>query len=804
MIPSRGALRHFAAVLCLAGFAGAVRGQCYPGIIEETPPAGPGHLSKQILRYDRDGAGPEQPMLVSLGGPGVTSFHGVRALDYADQRWYSPGEATMVIDIALCGVAYGATAQDDGPFLAVTAGPGSQSSTPPLSPPGNRVYVFDGASWQRLPDLPGYAGRAITSIDPDGDGPRPRTLAVVMDWYEPLENDTPSLCQVMMLEEDGTWRGVGGTQPSGGRLLSWDPDGADGPQHESLYFAYTPTTSPRTWCSKVDRWDGTEWVSLDISCSTVNNIRTVDFDGAGPELAKLALIGRTSRDGRWMNAPIAVFDGEEWEAIPGPSEFFLRDAILCPDGSILAEGGASSGSSEFLRFVRTEGVWSQKQRVLPRNSSGTGVSTLAVIRDDGDPRGYRTFGTTMDHSAGGGLAEIPPLPVVNSSTFFLFTPGRGFNGRVTDAAVLPDGSLVVTGDFTSVDGILSPFIAKRDSAGRWHSMWDSNWGSVPWGLSVLRDGRVLATRVWSIAPPYTMQHDGESWTPYAGIAATAFAERFIESDNGIVTLLNYTNLATGAFGDIAQLREGNLTFPGRFLDNPLVVVLANGDLICSVASIPTLAGFETGLAHWDGNQWTALGTGDQRAKNLRLLDDGTLVGITQANRISRWNGESWAVDPRLPTTGLNSTWLYWFDVVGPNTFIGAGSIRDPGTGFVSSAVYINDNVWEGVVAGSGSSVSSPKRALALPDGTALILGDLRLNGLNHVPTHYGIYQLSACNTCSPCVADWDESGGVDFADVAAFFVDYEQGNRCADVDDSTGVDATDMAIFFTAYEAGGC
>lgn len=49
-----------------------------------------------------------------------------------------------------------------------------------------------------------------------------------------------------------------------------------------------------------------------------------------------------------------------------------------------------------------------------------------------------------------------------------------------------------------------------------------------------------------------------------------------------------------------------------------------------------------------------------------------------------------------------------------------------------------------------------------------------------------------------------DASPADTADVAAFFADYEQGNRCADVDDSTGVDPVDMAIFFQAYEVGGC
>ncbi len=60
------------------------------------------------------------------------------------------------------------------------------------------------------------------------------------------------------------------------------------------------------------------------------------------------------------------------------------------------------------------------------------------------------------------------------------------------------------------------------------------------------------------------------------------------------------------------------------------------------------------------------------------------------------------------------------------------------------------------------------------------------------------------NTCSPCPADFDDNGGVDGSDLAAFFIDFEQGLACADVDQNGGVDGGDIAAFFTVFEAGGC
>lgn len=58
--------------------------------------------------------------------------------------------------------------------------------------------------------------------------------------------------------------------------------------------------------------------------------------------------------------------------------------------------------------------------------------------------------------------------------------------------------------------------------------------------------------------------------------------------------------------------------------------------------------------------------------------------------------------------------------------------------------------------------------------------------------------------CPPCAADYNGDGGVDGADLAAFFADFEAGLPCADVDGNGGVDGVDLATFFALFQAGGC
>ena len=58
--------------------------------------------------------------------------------------------------------------------------------------------------------------------------------------------------------------------------------------------------------------------------------------------------------------------------------------------------------------------------------------------------------------------------------------------------------------------------------------------------------------------------------------------------------------------------------------------------------------------------------------------------------------------------------------------------------------------------------------------------------------------------CPANAADYDQNGGVDGGDIAAFFADFESGAACADVDQNGGVDGGDIGAFFACFEAGGC
>lgn len=63
--------------------------------------------------------------------------------------------------------------------------------------------------------------------------------------------------------------------------------------------------------------------------------------------------------------------------------------------------------------------------------------------------------------------------------------------------------------------------------------------------------------------------------------------------------------------------------------------------------------------------------------------------------------------------------------------------------------------------------------------------------------------LGPCPAAS-CPADFNNDGGVDGADVEAFYIVWEAGEAGADVNGDGGIDGGDVETFFAAWEAGGC
>lgn len=78
------------------------------------------------------------------------------------------------------------------------------------------------------------------------------------------------------------------------------------------------------------------------------------------------------------------------------------------------------------------------------------------------------------------------------------------------------------------------------------------------------------------------------------------------------------------------------------------------------------------------------------------------------------------------------------------------------------------------------------------------------SGLPWLPQFYTNMVECGLVCCPACAADFNQDGGVDGADVEAFYLVWEGGEPCGDVNEDGGVDGGDVETFFVIWENGGC
>ena len=119
------------------------------------------------------------------------------------------------------------------------------------------------------------------------------------------------------------------------------------------------------------------------------------------------------------------------------------------------------------------------------------------------------------------------------------------------------------------------------------------------------------------------------------------------------------------------------------------------------------------------------------------------------------------------------------------------------------------------------SVAQPATSILIPAGTFVaghpyafsLTHSSRLSGTDATqplqPGTLGSFDLTTIATGGaiappPCSADFNQDGGVDGADVEAFFLTWTSGEPAGDVNQDGGVDGGDIETFIVQWENGGC
>ncbi|MBS0197770.1 MAG: M36 family metallopeptidase [Planctomycetes bacterium] len=103
---------------------------------------------------------------------------------------------------------------------------------------------------------------------------------------------------------------------------------------------------------------------------------------------------------------------------------------------------------------------------------------------------------------------------------------------------------------------------------------------------------------------------------------------------------------------------------------------------------------------------------------------------------------------------------------------------------------------------TGPGGDSPIHAYTVPSTGTYYISVFAASGTGG---YFGVAYLSTNTRPLPlCFADFNQDGGVDGADVDAYFAAWELGQPDADVNQDGGVDGGDVGTFFAAWEAGVC
>jgi len=437
---------------------------------------------------------------------------------------------------------------------------------------------------------------------------------------------------------------------------------------------------------------------------------------------------------------------------------------------------------------------------------------------------------------------------------------NGFTVRAL--AVMPDGTLVAGGDFTTAGGNLANRIARWNGI-TWSPLGSGFTDSVN-ALAVLPNGDLVAggsfLKAGTVTTNFIARWNGSTWSAF-GTGPTPGFDTVV---NALAVLPNGDLIAGGDFTATATSLPlqhvarwtGSAWAPlGSGVGNAFdyvaaLAVLPNGDLIASgVFSTPTNV-----IARWNGSAWLPLGAGitGSGVVSLTVLPNGDLIagglitgaGGTSASNIARWNGGTWSA----LGAGVGPTIVYTVGVLpGGDAVVGGLFAKAGGVTANNIARYNFD---------AASIASQPQNAIACTTGNAMfavapagtgpftfqwqiesapnvwtnanngtlpypggtitassVTSDTLLLSLNVLPTAPPVrFRCVVANTCGTttsnpatltiCSADFNCDGFANGDDFDQFVISFEAGDATADFNHDGFVNGDDFDTFVDSFVAG--
>jgi trimeric autotransporter adhesin len=350
------------------------------------------------------------------------------------------------------------------------------------------------------------------------------------------------------------------------------------------------------------------------------------------------------------------------------------------------------------------------------NGGGPTVGALTVF-DDGSGGGTALYAGGSFTGAGGvtanGIAKWNGVSWSSLGT----GPANGVSGSVFALTVFDDGSgggadLYVGGNFVTAGGVTANQIAK------WNG---TEWSPLATGSANGVDWTVLDLTVFD-------DDSGGGPALYAGgqfvTAGGAVANRIAKWNGGSWSSLGAVPV-NGMSGSVLAV----VVFDDGYGGGP--ALYAGGQFV-------TAGGVTANrIARWDGNSWSSLGTGAANGMNdavyaLTVFDDGsgggpalyaggvfTTAGGANAKRIAKWNGVSWSSLGTFSANGVNNLVLaltVFDDGSGNGRALYAGGLFTTAGGAPANFIAKWNGVsWSSLVTGLANGVNNRVWALTVFD-----------------------------------------------------------------------------------------
>ncbi len=499
-------------------------------------------------------------------------------------------------------------------------------------------------------------------------------------------------------------------------------------------------------------------------------------------------------------APVIVHHPTTQSVLPGqPASFSVAASVSGAatyqwrrNGINIADGGTVSGAT-----------------------TSTITCSAAEVRDAG------RYSCAVSNGCGTAYSHDAFLVVAGQSCATIWRNSIGMpgvNARVQRICSLPNGDVIVGGEFTSGGGVALGHI------GRWNG---ADWQSLGSGLDgvavldiVMRSGTSLVAggHFWTAGGQTASniaQWDGTAWAPLGdGLNAEVWALTTLPNGN-LVAAGNFTNaglMHVGCWNGSAWSPLGSGFDEGSFVLS--LTTLTNGDVVAGGGFAAVGGNAASNIARWNGTSWLALGSGlDGMVWALEVLPNGDLVaggafttigGGTPTNHVAKWDGASWSALGQGVSNGQFNSIVTALETQGNGDLIAGGYFSIAGGAEAKGVARWNGTEWAPLGAGIGRE--------GFPAGFVFAIECLP-NGETAVGGEYTSAGGAAANNlavwgCSECYANCDESTGsppLTANDFQCFINKFAAGDPYANCDGSTGtpaLTANDFQCFINQYAFG--